>query len=356
MGMNLEGDCQNVIDVRGLTKRFKTRTGMYVNANIGPAQWMVDLFMKRSSEIRECVAVNKVTLQIKKGERFGLVGPNGAGKTTLLKCISTLLLPDEGEILVNGADTVKEADLARNSINLIGSLQWSGFDWGLSLEENLRFWGRLYGLSNKDLKQNITRVLGVTGLEAKRFDTPQGLSAGQRQKLILCKGLIYSAPIILLDEPSVGLDPVSASSVRSFITDELLRNNLTMILTSHNLAEIDCMCERVAVIVRGKIVACDHPSKLKEIAKVDNVLELIVDASATDTVDICRKVDGIKSVWPIRQDPVALTSTLRMSCESRSNLAKDVTLALIKQGILVRACRPISPTLDDAFSILAEGR
>ncbi|HHY35063.1 MAG TPA: ATP-binding cassette domain-containing protein [Firmicutes bacterium] len=224
-------------------------------------------------EKRRTVAVESLDLEVEEGEFFGLLGPNGAGKSTSIKMLATILAPTAGTATINGYDLVRDWRAVRASINVVHSGGWLGFDHELSIRWNLQAWARIYGLSKKEAARRTQEVLDIVGLSDKAEETSGTLSSGQRQRLALAKGFLMEAPILLCDEPTVGLDPNSAAAVRSFIKDDVNRKRgITVLLTTHYMQEADQLCDRVAIMDKGRIVACDTPDRLKASVQAKAIL------------------------------------------------------------------------------------
>jgi ABC-2 type transport system ATP-binding protein len=216
--------------------------------------------MKSASPVE---ALREVSLDVREGEIFGLIGRNGAGKTTLTKIIATLVQPSSGSVSVRGSDSVRDEERVRASIGLAGAEERS-FYWRLTVEQNLIFFARLYGLATRAARRRIgelLELLELTELRRRRFGE---LSTGNKQRMAVARALLGSPPVLLLDEPTRSLDPVAAARMRELI-GTLARGTppATVLLTSHNLAEVEELCERVAVISRGRIRALDAPARLR---------------------------------------------------------------------------------------------
>jgi ABC-2 type transport system ATP-binding protein len=202
----------------------------------------------------ERVAVQDVSFSIEEGEIFGLLGPNGAGKTTTLSILSTLFIPDEGIVTISGHDIVREA---RQVKRLIGSVpQELALYPTLSAWDNLAFFGRIYGLQGSELKGRVTTVLALVGLSDRAADAVQTFSGGMKRRLNIAAGLIHKPRILFLDEPTVGVDPQS----RNFIFEHVERLNeegMTIVYTTHYMEEAERLCDRVAIMDQGRVLALD---------------------------------------------------------------------------------------------------
>jgi ABC-2 type transport system ATP-binding protein len=217
----------------------------------------------RMKERAPVEALDGVTLEVGEGEVFGLIGRNGAGKTTLAKIIATLVQPTEGSVNVRGFDSVREESRVRAQVGL-ASAEERSFYWRLTAEQNLVFFSRLYGLGTHEGRRRIEELLELFELTALRRRRFGELSTGNKQRMAVARAMLNSPPVLLLDEPTRSLDPLAAASMRGLI-GSLARGSrpVTILLTSHNLAEVEELCERVAVISRGRIRAVDEPHSLR---------------------------------------------------------------------------------------------
>ena len=220
-------------------------------------------------------ALDHLDLEVREGEILGILGPNGAGKTTCLNALATLLLPDEGEIEIFGLKvTAKNFNAIRSWINM--SSGYPNYAFSLTVEENLKFYGRLYGLRGVNLQHKVDEVMGLFELQSyagRRFDE---LSSGTKQRLSLAKSLINDPKILFLDEPTIGLDPDVSLKTREIILDILRKRRMTVLLTSHNMDEVESMCERVAFIQKGRIIKLATVDELKRFHKTDDLEQIFI--------------------------------------------------------------------------------
>ncbi|MCA9811769.1 MAG: ATP-binding cassette domain-containing protein [Nitrosarchaeum sp.] len=224
---------------------------------------------KLVKKFKNFVAVDSVDLQINKGELFGLLGPNGAGKTTTLNILATLLPPTSGDAKINGFN-LKEQNKIRHSIGFV--FQDSTLDDELTARENLDIHGRLYHLPKNLRKQRIDEVLDLVELKDKENRQVKTFSGGMKRRLEIARGMMHHPKILFLDEPTLGLDPQTRRNVWNHIERLNKEENLTIILTTHYLEEADYLCNRIAIIDHGKIVAIDSPDNLKKTIRSDTLV------------------------------------------------------------------------------------
>ena len=214
------------------------------------------------SKERKVVALNGVSLKVREGEIFGVLGPNGAGKTTLIRILSTLLLPTSGVARVMGFDVASEPEKVRAVINMASGAERAGYDY-ISARGNLWFFSQLSGLPSEVAKARIKALSQLLGLDDYLDRKFYMLSTGYRQRVTIARAFINDPKIVFLDEPTIGLDVMTAMSIREFLIKEARENGRTIFLATHNMAEVDAICNRVAIIDRGRILTSDTPTNLK---------------------------------------------------------------------------------------------
>ena len=211
------------------------------------------------------VAVNNVSFNVKKGEIFGVLGPNGSGKSTLIRLMATLLLPDDGKIEIFGHNPVTDAITVQQFINRV-SVEASFFK-KLSPMENLIYGARLYGIGGKEIRQRVVEILTRLGLEKRNIFNPmEEMSRGMQQKVAIARALLSKPKVLLLDEPTTGLDPVSKREVQAVVRELKEVHNTTILLTTHDMKEAEILCDRIAIIHKGKLIALDTPEALRQLA------------------------------------------------------------------------------------------
>jgi ABC-2 type transport system ATP-binding protein len=224
-------------------------------------------FGRRKKE--QVVALERINLSVPRGEVFGVLGPNGSGKSTLIRLVSTLLLPDAGAIRVFGHDIVERPFEVKRMINRV-SVD-AAFFKKFSPIENLMYAARLYGLSAADARPKMREIMKRLGLEEESFDQPmEHMSRGMQQKVAVARGFLTSPILLLLDEPTTGLDPHSKRDVQAFVREIRRAHGATVLLTTHDMEEADRLCDRIAILDRGRIVALDTPNGLKGLVPSQN--------------------------------------------------------------------------------------
>ncbi|MHC4597378.1 MAG: ABC transporter ATP-binding protein [Planctomycetota bacterium] len=255
------------VECKSLSKRFfeRTRTPNGNGASRGLAGWIRRVVGKRE----ETRAVDGVDLSVERGEIFGILGPNGSGKSTLVRILATLVLPDEGSASVFGFDVVRNALEVKRVINRV-SVEASFFK-KLSAWENLSYAAGLYGIRRRDARQRAGEILLRLGMKNGHLDKPlEDMSRGMQQKVAIARALLTSPVLLLLDEPTTGLDPVSKKYVQDFVAEVRTDHDATVILTTHDMDEADVLCDRIAVVDRGRIVAQGTAEELKRKANIGN--------------------------------------------------------------------------------------
>lgn len=279
-----------------------------------------------------------VNFTVRRGSVLALLGPNGAGKTTTVKILSTLLLPNKGQALVNGYDVVKQDAQVRHSIGLTG--QYAAVDEYLSGEENLHMIGRLYRMNLADVKQRTVELLEHFDLTKAAKRPVRTYSGGMRRKLDLAMSLIASPPIIFLDEPTTGLDPRSRITMWAIIK-KLVKDGKTILLTTQQMEEADNLADEIVVIDDGRVIASGNPTQLKRKVGSDR-LEIIV--SPKSNFDTAKKALGTKKVQTNEE-----SRTLSVSAKSGVQDLKNALSQLEKANIVVESIELRRPTLDDVF-------
>ncbi|MCL5107396.1 MAG: ABC transporter ATP-binding protein [Chloroflexi bacterium] len=289
-------------------------------------------------------ALDGVTLTMGAGQFFGLLGPNGAGKTTLIKILVTLLLPSGGRALVDGFDVVKDAQAIRRRISMVSGGESSGYGI-LTVREQLWMFSQFYGLPGRVARRRIDDLLAVMGLAQDADKKVYNLSTGMRQKMNLCRGLVSDPKILFLDEPTLGLDVGVARDVRAYIRRWLNENpQKTVLLTTHYMSEAEELCDQVAIIDRGRVVACDTPAALKRRVRSESLFRLRVASQRGDW----QALASLPGVDHFQQSVLDGTAELGFSLVDEGALA-EVIAAITRAGGRLLSLRKTEPTLEDAF-------
>lgn len=286
-------------------------------------------------------ALSDVTFDIREGEIFGLIGPNGAGKTTLTKIIATLVQPTTGAVTVKGFDSVAESAALRRMIGLAAAEERS-FYWRLTVEQNLMFFARLYSIPTRTARTRIAELLARLDLEKSRRQRFGELSTGNKQRMAIARALLNQPPVLLLDEPTRSLDPLAAARMRSFIGSLAAGDPpVTILLTSHNLNEIEELCGRLAIISHGRIRELDTPDRIRALHQSSERVRLVLDGiSIPDAVD---KLAVALGEAEVSQDgPRTVVTFFRDMGDDRLDRGLR---ALLENGTRVVACETERPTL-----------
>ena len=318
-----------MVEVTDLRRTYRTATG---------------ILRRKAVDIE---AVRGVTFEIGEGELFGLLGPNGAGKTTTIKMLITLLIPTSGSARVLGYDVVADAKKVRQQIGYV-----FGGDKGLyeriSALDNLRYFAELYAVDARLQKARIAELLELVGLRGRENERVEGYSRGMRQRLHIARGLLHDPPVLFLDEPTIGVDPVGARELRTTI-GSLTQQGKTVLLTTHYMFEADALCDRIAVINHGRLVAEGTPQDLKSRVSDRTVVEVEAFGIPAETVEVLRGISGIESVSVEDRDQAQVVV-------AQWPKELELTQSLLAHLEGVRLGRVVSrePTLEDAYVSLVE--
>jgi ABC-2 type transport system ATP-binding protein len=292
-------------------------------------------------------ALAGVNLEVYEGELFGLLGPNGAGKTTLIKILTTLLAPSGGICYVDGLDVVKDADEVRRRINMVSGGETSGYGI-LTTSENLWMFSQFYGVPSKLAKARIAELLKIVELEEQANEKISGLSTGQRQRMNFCRGFVTDPKVIFLDEPTLGLDVHAARVVRDFVRHWMgERPDRTVLLTTHYMAEADELCDRIAIIDHGTVLACDTPANLKRLLQKQPVFQIQATGITPRSLETLAHTPGVVRVTGTG-DPGGSTTTLKLILEQEAAIGAVVT-ALTGMNAGITSLEKNEPTLEDVF-------
>lgn len=319
-----------VIETKDLTRIFDSAEGV---------------LLKKKKKI---VAVDHITFGVKKGELFGLLGPNGAGKTTTIKMLTTLLVPTEGEAYINGWHVVKEAQNIRSHINVIFGGE-RGLYLRLSGKDNLRYFSDLYGIPASVQKERIPELLQLVGLEEHAEKKVENYSRGMKQRLHIARGLINDPSIIFMDEPTMGLDPEGARSLRAIIK-ELTSKEKTIFLTTHYMFEADELCSRIALLKEGKIIKIDTPKSFKNEVSHVTVIEAEGHHIPRELIAALKAHKNVNMVLTSQQDMNQVVQVQTVpSTDAVMEVLQELHTAQLS-NIRIR-----EPSLEDAYIKIMQG-
>jgi ABC-2 type transport system ATP-binding protein len=297
---------------------------------------------------KEIVAVEDISFEIGSGELFGLLGPNGAGKTTTVKMLATLLIPTAGSARIHGYDVVQKANEVRKRIGFIFGGE-RGLYWRLSGFDNLRYFASLYHVDPQVAKKRIPYLMEMVGLQGRGNERVEGYSRGMKQRLHVARTLLHDPQTLFLDEPTIGLDPVGAREFRQVIRNLQLEKK-TILLTTHYMFEADALCQRVAVINHGRIVALDSPEGLKQHVSDLSVIELEVFGVPPEIIERLRAQPYVDAVAVQNRDQ---RQVLQVQSLRGSAAVPDLMASL--NGVHVGRVQVREPTLEDAYVRLVGG-
>jgi ABC-2 type transport system ATP-binding protein len=299
----------------------------------------------KKGEAKSLVALMDVDLTVRRGELFGLLGPNGAGKTTLIKILTTLLSPTSGNAMVAGVDVEKYPDKVRPLINMVSGGESSGYGL-LTVRENLWMFSQFYGIPSKEANARIKKLLDIVGLKDKTNIRSSDLSTGLRQKMNIVRGFMTDPEVLFMDEPSLGLDVEASRDVRHFIREWVDQDQRrTVMLTTHYMVEADELCDRVAIINHGQVLACDTPATLKRQLQENAIFEIEIQEKPNLDTTPFKTIRGVNSVTRQEEDSKV---SLEFVLKEEAVLA-DVIAKLTQMQLRIQNLRKREPTLEDVF-------
>ncbi|HEX5591234.1 MAG TPA: ABC transporter ATP-binding protein [Candidatus Limnocylindrales bacterium] len=295
------------------------------------------------------VALDGVDLEVPPGELFGLLGPNGAGKTTLIKILTTLLLPSSGEARVFGFDVERETKQIRRIMNMVAGGEQSGYGI-LTVREQLWMFTQFYGLAGAEGWRRVDELIEAVGLAEQRLQRVSTLSTGQRQKMNLARGLLNDPWIFFLDEPTLGLDVAAARSLRELIVEwQRAVPGRPILLTTHYMAEADELCDRIAIVDRGRILAIGSPDELKKRVQRESIFRIELDRLEGGAAALGR-LPGVVSASAAADATAAERQVVVMNLVLEDDGALgQVVGALAEHGSQILGLRKSEPTLEDVF-------
>ena len=324
------------IEITGLSKVFRRKKSLR------------QLVTRPTERKQETWALNDVTLRVPSGAIFGLLGPNGAGKTTLLKVLSCLVLPTSGTARVGGFDTRSSESQVKRILGFVTSDERS-FYWRLTGKENLQFFGALYQMHGGPLQERISYLLDRLDLSEQADKPFRDYSSGMKQRLAVARGLLHDPPVLLLDEPTRSLDPISAKHLRRFISEELNgKEKKTLLLATHNLQEAEQLCQEVAVLSRGRILGAGRVEELPDWGLGKDAYVLVFSGLESPVPGFGAGL----SITGLQGGLLRVAGDFGRDGEALSALLREV----LRNGGRVVSCTKVEPTLQEVFDRIEEGR
>lgn len=293
--------------------------------------------VKRYAEVE---ALRGIDLTIREGETFGLLGPNGAGKTTLVNILTTMLPPTEGDAWIGGHSVRTQPDEVRKALGVV--FQNQTLDLVMNAEENLRMHGRLYKVPRADLEQRIPEMLEIAGLTDRAKDEVRTYSGGMKRRLEIVRSIIHRPRVLILDEPTVALDPQSRATIWDYISRLGKEHGITTIVTTHYMEEADRLCDRIAIVDHGKLVALDTPMALKSALGGDR-LELVVEGG--EAHDAVERIESLAGVLGASSDGRRLLVRLK----DPSTTIPEVVQTVVDTKLRVVSMDHKPSSMDDVF-------
>ena len=326
----------NAIEMRGLRKVYKgsgkTKTGGSYSARYAPPG-------TTAPPASDVIALDSLDLDIRAGEFFGLLGPNGAGKTTAIGILTTRVLPTAGKAIVAGADVVTDSVRVRQTIGVVP--QRPNADLSLNVMENLQFHAAYFGIPTDVATKRAHELLERMDLADKADAKMGAMSGGQQQRLMIVRALMHEPDIMFLDEPTVGLDPQARLDLWDILRD-LHNRGRTIVMTTHYMDEADRLCDRLAIIDRGKLLALDTPRALKARAPGGTLIELVLDGDAMPAAEIAETLDGVSHVE-------ANDGVLRVHSRRGGEVLPALIEAAETAGRAVKDIHLLQPSLETLF-------
>ncbi len=310
--------------------------------------------------VKRVEALRGVSFKVEKGTVFGLLGPNGAGKTTTVKILSTLLIPDKGKAWIMGYDVLEEPEKVREIIGVSLSVE-RGFFWKLTGYENLKYFGMLRGLSGRELDKRIRELMDLLGLLELGADTKfyEDFSLGMKARLSLARALLHDPPVLILDEPTLGLDPASSRHIRRLIVRLAHEEGKTVLITSHNMWEVEVICDYVAIINKGKIIAMGTVPELKRMVSKEIPVEITGYAGKlVSEKDLREAVQEALSIGKVMVD-VDRHGKIRIRVLVENGMEDSVVNRVLEilraKGLKILEAKIMEPSLEDVFIKLTSG-
>ncbi|WP_225743816.1 ABC transporter ATP-binding protein [Marinilactibacillus sp. Marseille-P9653] len=293
-----------------------------------------------SKSFKKTVAVDHLSMYIEKGESIGLLGPNGAGKSTTISMISTLLPPDNGTIEYKNINILKNASTIRPVLGVVP--QEIALYEELSAYENMRFFGKIYGLKGTALNSKVDEVLKLVGLTERQKEPVKNYSGGMKRRINLAVALLHDPEVLIMDEPTVGIDPQSRNHILDTIRKLNVEHNLTILYTSHYMDEVEKLCDRIYIMDDGKIVASGTNKELKSLLSNEETVEIEVKTKKVEFAEVLKKHPDVNQLYET-------TKGYRLIVSKRDELLVDIFRQAALHEVTVTGIQVKEPTLEDVF-------
>ena len=291
-------------------------------------------------KFKTTIAVDGVNLFLDKGESVGLLGPNGAGKSTTISMISTLLKPTSGEIYFKGENILKKPNVIRSVLGVVP--QEIALYEELTAEENMKFFGRTYGLSGEKIKNKVDEVLELVGLTQRKKDRIKEFSGGMKRRVNMAVALMHDPELLIMDEPTVGIDPQSRNHILEMVRELNLTKAMTIIYTSHYMEEVEKLCDRVYIMDHGQVIASGTQKELKAILSSEETLLIEVQEKSTDFINKL-------SLHPLTQQVVDANGGYKVITNKGEDLFSEIFKLAKASEVKIRGVHMQTPTLEDVF-------
>ncbi len=332
------------IEAVKLVKKFRRRSAVAGN-EVSKGKHLLWPFSSKT-ETTWSSAVNGVSLQIQRGEIFGLLGPNGAGKSTTIRMLCTLLEPTSGTAFVNGYDILKQPNYVRQSLGTVLAGERSIY-WKLTARENLAYFAALFHIPTRTAKRRIDELLARMELSDRADDLVEKYSTGMKQRVAIARSLLARPPIILLDEPTLGLDPQAARKVRELVT-ELKSEGHTILLTTHYMEEADQLSDRIGIIDQGKIIALDTPKALKERINQKEIIHLEVAGWHPELAGVLQRLPQVENLVTRHLDGESSVE-VNLQAASSGAVLPGLIASINQNGTRLVNLNIVKPSLEDVF-------
>ena len=312
---------------------------------------LTKVFESKEGGVKRIIkAVDHVNIKVRRGEFFGLLGPNGAGKTTFIKMLCTIILPTKGTAKVNGYDIIREPMKVRSCLGWFhGETGGRSLYWRLSAEDNLRFYAYLQNVPKDIAERRIEALLEFFGLTKDKKKLVKDYSTGMKVRVMLARALLHNPPILFMDEPTIGLDTISAVETRRLLKALNTELGKTIIFTSHNMFEVEQLCERIVMMKDGRVIADAPPSVLREMLRDVRAVEVEIRENG----DLSRAIQALSSLSIVRRvvevKSESLSAIVRLQVDDEYEAIPAIAGRLHNLGIKVSAIRRSEPTLEDIF-------